>query len=167
MTQMTATARQHYLEEFEQEFQITRRVLAAYPKDKLDLRPHPKAKNAMELAWMLVLNQMVVIPTATEAELTPGGLPSMPGTWPELLSAFDTAHRDAIAKVNSIGDQSMNATLKMPVGPKQLGEVRRGQALWFFLADTIHHRGQFSVHLRMAGARVPSIYGPTADEPWF
>src|SRR5437762_1443865 len=97
MAQMTATEKQRYLEEFEQEFQRTRRVLAAYPKDKLDLRPHPKSKSAMELGWMLVLNQYVVIPTLTQAELTPGGLPTIPGTWPEILSTFDAAHRDAVA----------------------------------------------------------------------
>ncbi len=31
----------------------------------------------------------------------------------------------------------------------------------------IHHRGQFSVYLRMADAKVPAIYGPSLDEPWF
>jgi uncharacterized damage-inducible protein DinB len=35
----------------------------------------------------------------------------------------------------------------------------------FTLSHLIHHRGQFSVYLRLVGARVPSIYGPTADEP--
>jgi uncharacterized damage-inducible protein DinB len=34
------------------------------------------------------------------------------------------------------------------------------------LMDSVHHRGQFSVYLRMADGKVPSIYGPTADEPW-
>ena len=29
--------------------------------------------------------------------------------------------------------------------------------------DQIHHRGQFSIYLRMAGGKVPSIYGPSAD----
>lgn len=32
--------------------------------------------------------------------------------------------------------------------------------------DSVHHRGQFSVYLRLAGGKVPSIYGPSADEPW-
>ena len=31
--------------------------------------------------------------------------------------------------------------------------------------DHIHHRGQISVYMRLAGAKLPSIYGPTADEP--
>jgi len=35
------------------------------------------------------------------------------------------------------------------------------------LDDQIHHRGQLSVYVRMAGGKVPSIYGPSADEPWY
>jgi len=38
--------------------------------------------------------------------------------------------------------------------------------LWFLLCDQIHHRGQLSVYLRMADGKVPSIYGPSGDEPW-
>jgi len=34
------------------------------------------------------------------------------------------------------------------------------------LCDQIHHRGRFSIYLHMADGKVPSIYGPTADEPW-
>ena len=45
-------------------------------------------------------------------------------------------------------------------------DLRRLDVLWFLLNDQIHHRGQFSVYLRMAGAKVPSIYGPSKDEPW-
>lgn len=55
----------------------------------------------------------------------------------------------------------------MPVGPKQLGDVRRGDALWIMLYDTIRHRGQLTVYTRKAGGIVPSIYGPTAEVPWW
>ena len=34
------------------------------------------------------------------------------------------------------------------------------------ICDRIHHRGQLSVYVRMAGGKVPSIYGPSADDPW-
>lgn len=166
MAELTAAEKQRYVHEFEREFQITRRVLAAYPKDHLDLRPHPKSKTAMELAWVLVLNQLVVVPTATRAELTPGGLPTMPGTWLELLSAFEAGHENAVATVRAIPDEAFDGTLRMPIGPQRMGDVRRGDALRMFLADTIHHRGQFSIYLRMAGGKLSSIYGPTAAEPW-
>ncbi len=31
---------------------------------------------------------------------------------------------------------------------------------------TMNDRGQFSIYLRMADGKVPSIYGPSAAEPW-
>ena len=34
---------------------------------------------------------------------------------------------------------------------------------WMFLFDAIHHRGQVATYLRAMGAKVPSIYGPSAD----
>jgi hypothetical protein len=33
------------------------------------------------------------------------------------------------------------------------------------MSHGIHHRGQLSAYLRPMGAKVPSIYGPSADEP--
>jgi uncharacterized damage-inducible protein DinB len=40
-----------------------------------------------------------------------------------------------------------------------------GQILWLFHFDAIHHRGQFSTFLRPLGVKVPSIYGPSGDQP--
>ena len=40
-----------------------------------------------------------------------------------------------------------------------------GEMLWGFLFDAIHHRGQLSSYLRPMGAKVPSIYGPSGDDP--
>jgi len=34
----------------------------------------------------------------------------------------------------------------------------------FVMNHSIHHRGQLSVYLRQTGSKVPSIYGPSADE---
>jgi uncharacterized damage-inducible protein DinB len=36
--------------------------------------------------------------------------------------------------------------------------------VWGFLFDAIHHRGQISTYLRPMGGKVPSIYGPSADD---
>ena len=33
------------------------------------------------------------------------------------------------------------------------------------LNHVIHHRGQLTVYLRLNDVPLPSIYGPTADEP--
>jgi uncharacterized damage-inducible protein DinB len=44
-------------------------------------------------------------------------------------------------------------------------EAPLGDMLYGFLFDAIHHRGQLSTYLRPMGAKVPSIYGPSADDP--
>jgi hypothetical protein len=50
-----------------------------------------------------------------------------------------------------------------------LSEQPVGQFLWFVLFDAIHfdaihYRGLLSTYLRPVGGKVPSIYGPSADE---
>jgi uncharacterized damage-inducible protein DinB len=37
--------------------------------------------------------------------------------------------------------------------------------LLMMICDQIHHRGQLTVYIRLAGGLVPSIYGPSADDP--
>jgi len=60
----------------------------------------------------------------------------------------------------------LETTVKFVTGPKKMSDLRRLDVLWFLLNDQIHHRGQLSVYLRMAGGKVPSIYGPSGDEKW-
>jgi uncharacterized damage-inducible protein DinB len=64
-------------------------------------------------------------------------------------------------------DDELLRTVKFPIAPRTMGDVPTIQFLWFILCDAIHHRGQFSIYLRMADGKVPSIYGPSLDEPWF
>ena len=35
----------------------------------------------------------------------------------------------------------------------------------FVFNHLIHHRGQLTVYLRLQNVPLPSLYGPTADEP--
>ena len=164
--QRTMTEKDMFLQTFEREYETTLRVLKAYPADKADLKPSEKSKKAIELAWMLVLNQMVLVPVL-ENKLEPGSFPPPPTSWNELVPAIENAHRDTKAKLAKSTEEQWNGATRMPVGPHKVGDLRTGDALWFFLSDTIHHRGQLTVYLRMAGGKVPSIYGPTADEPWY
>jgi len=158
------TEKDLYLAAFEREYQTTLKVLRAYPANKTDLKPAEKLRNARELAWMLVLNQSVVVPTS-KGDLQLGTFPEAPA-WKDILPDFERAHREALAALDGLTEEQMNGSLKLPVAPRRVGDVRIADALWMFLNDTIHHRGQFAVYLRIAGGKVPSIYGPTADEPW-
>lgn len=42
---------------------------------------------------------------------------------------------------------------------------KKGFALWITVTHQVHHRGQLTVLMRMAGLEVPGIYGP-AKEQW-
>jgi uncharacterized damage-inducible protein DinB len=44
-------------------------------------------------------------------------------------------------------------------------ETTLGDMLFGFLFDAVHHRGQLSSYLRPMGGKVPSIYGPSGDDP--
>jgi uncharacterized damage-inducible protein DinB len=83
-----------------------------------------------------------------------------------VISTYEKAHAALIERLKRTPDAELNKTVKFFTGPKQMGDVRKMDLLWMMLMDSVHHRGQFSVYLRMADGKVPSIYGPTADEPW-
>lgn len=166
MTTQTMTEKDAYLATFEREFQTTLKLLKNFPPSQLDIRPTDKLPDARNLIWMLVMSQGVVQPLLGP-ELKPMDPTPAPATLDALITAFEKTHSESAAKVAAMSPSDFNQTLRMPVGPKQMGDVRRGDALWMMLYDTIHHRGQLTVYTRKAGGIVPSIYGPTAEVPWW
>ena len=167
---MSLFAKQKFLETYDREHETTMRVLRAYPTDKLDLRPHPKTKTARELAWVFVMERMLGTKVWNDEfaqGMQPGRTPpAPPEEWNELLGALEKAHTDFRKLVESAVEETLTAKVHFFTGPKNMGEISRYDWIWFLLHDQIHHRGQFSVYLRMADGKVPSIYGPTGDEPW-
>lgn len=163
-----ASAKTQFLEAYEREHAITVKVLRAYPQDQLDLRPSPKSRTARELGWIFVMERGLGMAVFNDqfAELAKTQPPPMPESWDEILGALEAAHRDFANLIRATPDERMLDTVEFLTGPNQTGRYTRLEWVWFLLHDEIHHRGQFSIYLRMAGAHVPSIYGPTADEPW-
>lgn len=161
--------KQAFLRTYDRETETTKRVLRAYPEDKLDLKPSEKLKTAKELAWVFVVECGLGAKVWND-EIAKGGLsgkpPAPPESWKDLLAAFDKATADYRAIVEGASESDLDEKVHFFTAPKTLGEYTRHEWIWFLMHDQIHHRGQFSVYLRMAGGKVPSIYGPTADEPW-
>jgi uncharacterized damage-inducible protein DinB len=162
------TPKQQFLDAYLREGATTLRVLRAYPTDKSELRPHRMCKTARELAWMFVLEQGM-----SEKALTTGfdwsvppAMPPAPASLEEVIAAFEGAQQRVASLVRDFPAERLSGTVQFFTGPKTLGDLPLAEVLWMFLCDQIHHRGQFSIYLRMADGKVPSIYGPTADEPW-
>ena len=142
------------------EFATTMKVLRAYPEDKLAMKPAEKSRAAGELVGTFIREEYVCR-GAMRGDLGLSDQPqNLPDSLQEMLNMFDKIHTEVQEMVTQASDHELNRVIDF-YGYK----IRAIDALMAELHDQIHHRGQFSVYLRLAGARVPSIYGPTADEP--
>jgi uncharacterized damage-inducible protein DinB len=168
MTQNTATEKDMFLQTFERECQITTKILKAYPANKADFRPAEKSRTAKELAATFIGEQGIA-DRAIKGTLDfskMGNMPKTEGSFSDVITAFENASRETLATVSRASEDDLNKSVQFPVGPGKLGDFRRMDVLWMTLMDQVHHRGQLSIYLRLVGAKVPSIYGPTADETW-
>jgi uncharacterized damage-inducible protein DinB len=142
------------------EFATTMRVLTAFPEDRLDMRPAAKSRTARELVTTFITEEYVCR-TALRGEHPYSGIPE---TWPagleELLRLFDRIHSETQDVLARAGDAELDVVFDF-----NGHQVTALEVLWIELLDQIHHRGQFSVYLRIVDAKLPSIYGPTADDP--
>jgi uncharacterized damage-inducible protein DinB len=167
----TPTPKQQFLDGFKRETATTMKVLKAYPADKLDLRASPKSVTARDLAWLFVTEQGLAakaLTTGFDWSTPPGKPPAAPDSLEAIIKAVEDANKRTIGLVDETSDERLiSDTVKFFTGPKTLGDIPKIDFLWFLLCDQIHHRGQLSVYLRMADGKVPSIYGPSGDEPWF
>lgn len=151
---------------YEREHATTARVLRALPPDKADLKPAEKSKSAKEVAVILVAEERMILRAFRGEDIMGSALPEPPATPGEIADLFDTQHQEVLQTLDQAGEDAMRRKVAFPVAPRKMGEYTLSEFIWFMMFDQIHHRGQLSVYLRIAGAKVPSIYGPTADEPW-
>lgn len=155
-----------FLNSFQMEHATTMKVLRAYPADQGEFRPHPRSQCARELAFTFQLEQTLIM-LALKNQLKLGaGFPKAPMDFQGIIAQFDKDFHDTVALITATPEKEFTTTVTFPTGPGKLGEWQKIQFLWFLLSDQIHHRGQYSVYTRMAGGKVPAIYGPSADETW-
>lgn len=159
------------LPEFDNEMATTRKTLERIPDDKFDWKPHEKSGT---LGWLA--NHLVNLPTWAKFTFNQDSLNLSDNTpRPEeirsreaLLEAFDrnvSAAHDIIARAS---DEEMFKPWSLLEGDKTLMTLPKIAVLrGFVINHLIHHRGQFSVYLRLNGVPVPAIYGPSADEGAF
>ena len=139
------------------------RVLNAMPHDKFDYTPHEKSQSASRIVWTLISETNVLSDLIDKGEFS-FGAPTAHEP-PHLIEAFDQAWENLLHKIEHMDD----AAWMRPGRFMMNGEVRReqptSQFLWLFFFDAIHHRGQLSTYIRPMGGKVPSIYGPSGDDP--
>jgi uncharacterized damage-inducible protein DinB len=155
--------------EFGHEARTTRRHLERLPADYLDWRPHAKSSTLLALGSHIVdcIGWTDSIFSSDELDINPATYAPYTATGViELLAGFDDKVTIAARALAAASD----ADLRKPWRLKFKGRVRFEKPKAdvfrdFTLSHLIHHRGQFSVYLRLLDVPVPGSYGPTADEP--
>ena len=155
-------------EEFAHETQTTRKHLERLPDSKLEWRPHEKSFTGVGLASHIVecIGWTEAIFNQDEIDIDMATYrPYQAATKDELLKTFDKN----VAKGKEVLAKADDAILERPWRLKMNGKqwLEKSKAAVFrdfVLSHVIHHRGQFSVYLRLLDVAVPGSYGPSADE---
>ncbi|HKA35856.1 MAG TPA: DinB family protein [Thermoanaerobaculia bacterium] len=151
---------------FAKEVPVTIRLMKAYPPGQDHFTPHERSAPAARLAHTFAMSSGVVV-KAIHGELhMPPEFPPAPATYAEAVESYERGARELLAALEAMPESRLSEPVEFFTGPGQVGQIPVADLLWLMLLDSIHHRGQLSVYVRMAGGRVPSIYGPSADEPW-
>ena len=156
------TNREFFLQRRQAELPAFLRVLKALPSDRLDYKPHERSPSAEEIAWTLT-NELgpcidVVREHRAERKVQP------PPPLDQMLRLFEERSNELIDLVSRLGEESWERYAQFYFQGKLVSEQPTNEFLWMVHFDAIHHRGQLSTYLRPMGAKVPSIYGPSADE---
>ena len=146
------------IEEFDEEMAATRQMLERVPDAQFSWRPHEKSHPLGTLA-----NHVASIPGIAAVFLKrTGSRPPEAATRAELLGSFDRNVAACREQLTCMTEDRLAGKMQvLPGVEKPVWTVLRGRGLMNHL---IHHRGQLSVYLRLLGAPVPGMYGPSADE---
>jgi hypothetical protein len=155
-----------YAKRLAQTAATTVKVMRAFPADQPNFQPHPRSQAAVVLMSTFTVEQALVGMAIQGTLRMGGGFPPPYTSVADAIQAFEGAVAGAIAAANSAKPSTWSRPVQFFTGPKQVGMVPAGWLAEMMLDDQIHHRGQLSVYIRMAGGKVPSIFGPSADEPW-
>lgn len=153
--------------EVEAEAITTRKMLQLVPADKIGWKPHEKSMDMKTLAvhiaelpgWIqmafdtseLDFSTMEYKPTeATDAK--------------ELVGIFDESLEKARTALNKANDEDLWPSWTMRTGEKVHGVMTKYEVVRHSISQTIHHRAQLGVYLRLLHIPIPGSYGPSADE---
>ena len=159
--------------ELDREVERSRRALQEVPEGKYDWKPHDKS-----MIFGYLVNMVATIPMWISMQILQDELDVAPAegskmeqkkldTSAALIEALDKAAagaREAFAKTT---DDHLKTNWKLLAGGQVVMEAPRFEMIQDTINHWAHHRGQMTVYLRLMGAKVPAIYGPSADDSSF
>jgi uncharacterized damage-inducible protein DinB len=163
-----------FIADMEREREKTRKAVEAVPEGKSDWKPHDKAMPFGRLAGLVAQMPMWITMMIDKDELdvapaTPQAsqFSEQAKTRAEMAKAVEDGFRGAAKALAGTTDEYLMKTWRLKARGTVVMEAPRHVMMRDALMHLAHHRGQLTTYIRIAGGKVPSIYGPTADEPAF
>ena len=156
------TLREFYLKRAKAEFPVFLKVLKALPKD-LSYKPHDRSPSAEQLVWIVTseLKACIDVVDTGKSEWAESKPPSLD----EMIGMYEKWSNELVDKVSKMDAAAEQRNAQFFYQGMVVMERPTVEFLWDFMFDAIHHRGQLSAYIRPMGGKVPSIYGPSADDP--
>jgi uncharacterized damage-inducible protein DinB len=163
-----------FLSQLERETAGTRKALERVPEGKSNWKPHEKSMQLGYLAalvakmpsWIAMIVHQDELDFAKRSESS--FVPKEQLTSAELVRLLDESVAEARAALQHTTDDHLMTLWRFRVGERVVSEEPRHVMIQDSVFNHLsHHRGQLTVYLRLAGASVPAIYGPSADEGKF
>ena len=158
--EQAAFAAQLFAKSLENEYQITKKIIAAVPENKKDYRPDPNSRTAFALASHIACSDVWFLNGVANGEFGPENDKKFRSV-AEIVAYYDKEFPAALAKVKALPADKLAKVIPA------FGVFNLPAALYLGFANNhcIHHRGQLAAYLRPMGSKVPKIYGGSFDEP--
>jgi uncharacterized damage-inducible protein DinB len=163
----------YLLAELKREVDRSRHALEQVPEGKSDWKPHEKSMAFGYLTNMVATMPMWIMMQINQDELDiapkDGGKFEQPklNTSAEYIAALDKAAAGAREAFEKTTDEHLKTNWQLKAAGNVVAEAPRYEMIQDTFGHWAHHRGQMTVYFRLMGAKVPAIYGPSADDKEF
>ena len=147
-------------EDWKYESESTLKVLNQLTDDSLNKKFNDNVRTPGKIAWHIVstLGEMIKR-TGLKFDATPENA-SIPSTAKQICDEYK---RSSDGMLKAVTTEWNNDSLQEDV--ELYGQTwKKGIVLSSLINHQIHHRGQLTVLMRMAGLKVPGVYGPAKEE---
>lgn len=160
-----------FLEQLEAEAAASRKAIERVPEGHNDWKPHEKSMELGKLA-ALVADMPGWVPLMVDRDRLDLDDPSSESfrtkaaaNKAELLAKLDRALAAARASLEKTTEEHLHGRWGFAMGGQEIsGGPRYAMLSHSLFSHLAHHRGQLTVYLRLLEAKVPALYGPSADE---
>jgi uncharacterized damage-inducible protein DinB len=153
--------------QLKEEADNTRKMLNIIPEDKYDWQPHPKSMTVRQLATHIAeLPGWIPMGISTDVlDFSAGDYKPTPiNNNNELRTVFEENQKQALVSLSETTDEFLQNIWTMKAGDKVYLSITKEDVIRMAISQTIHHRAQLGVFLRLLNIPIPGMYGPSADE---